>query len=311
MVRGGSRPSCNIRPALHGGVTRHSRFSEFLSCENVGVGGGLKNARTTSLTTFVFPSSSASSFSESLQAASPQVLAALAQAAAALGGQDAALAGIAAPDISMACIPFIAPGWTNDDDTRAQASDPDGLSVRARNLQRGLAATCFIQAGIATLEFALNDGISGLIGCAIATMGLQASSPSGYRFLPSYIVLAFCNGTMQVLVSSELAAHAHILASNPHGAAKLAACVALASPSIMFVGIAVAWHLHCELRALALQALPAGMRSGLAMPPPVDGVVGGPPVAGSIGQGAAVAQAGGPFRPFIGQPHRLEKTEAM
>jgi len=153
------------------------------------------------------------------------------------------------------------------------------------------------------LEFALNDGISGLIGCAIATLGIQAASPTGYRFLPSYIVLAFCNGTMQVLVSSELAAHAHLMAHSAAGV-KLASVVALASPALMFVGLAVAWHLHCELRALALQALPPSMRSGLAMPPPVDGVAGAP-ADGAIGQGAAVAQAGGPFRPFAGQSYRI------
>lgn len=208
----------------------------------------------------------------------------------------------------MACIPFLAPGWGSEEDGRPNGSDPDGLSVRARNLQRGLAATCFAQASMATLQFALHDGISGLIGCAIATMGLQASSPTGYRFLPSYIVLAFCNGTMQVLVGGELAAHAHMLINSAGTGIKLASVVALASPAIMFVGMTVAWHLHCELRALALQVLPAGLRSGLAVPPPVDGVVAAP-VDGAIGQGAA-SQVGGPFRAFAGQSHRLQTEVA-
>jgi len=259
------------------------------------------------LASFVFPGASASTSKKSavrigtFKEASPQMLAALASAASSLGGMDA-IAGMPS-DVSMACIPFLAPGWGNEDDRRPNANDPDGLSERARNLQRGLAATCFAQATCATLQFALNDGISGLIGCAIATMGLQASSPSGYRFLPSYIVLAFSNGAMQVLIGTEIAAKAQALAHGATGAAKLGACVAFASPALMFLGLAMAWHLHVELRAIALQALPPSMRNNLVFPPPVDGVA---PAEGVIGQGANVQAAVGPFRPFAGQSHRLE-----
>lgn len=306
MVRGGPlrHPRRKgIQPALHGGVSRRSRFSEFLSCDIVCVG-GLKDASV--LTSFVFPS--ADGAKGSLQDASPQMLAALAQCAAALGGAAGGHGSLLMPppEVAMACIPFIAPGWGNEQEgpPRADANDPDGLSVRARNLQRALMATSFTQAAVATLEFVLNDGISGLIGCCIATLGIQASSPSGYRFLPSYIVLAFCNGTMQVLVSSELAAHAKLLTKAGAVGVKVASVVAIASPAILFGGMAIAWHLHCELRALALQALPSGMRSGLAMPPPIDGVVGAS-ADGAIGQGGG-QQHTGPFRPFAGQSHRLE-----
>lgn len=305
MARGGCRQPRHMRPTICGGVTRHSRFSEFLSCDAGIAGRGVRN--TFDLEAFVWPSAASSSTTGILKAASPQMLASIASAAAALGGAaGGGLQGLPS-EVTVACIPFLAPGWGREDDARGDARDSDGLSDRARNLQRGLAATCFAQASCATIQFALNDGISGLIGCAIATLGIQASSPSGYRFLPSYIVLAFCNGTMQVLIGTEIATHAAALSHSATVGAKLASCVALASPALMFVGLALAWHLHCELRALALQALPQSMRNGLAMPPPVDGVVGAP-AEGAIGQGSAVSPSA-PFRPFVGQSHRLMEVK--
>jgi len=304
MVRGrgaaGGPRSSRICPALHGGVTRRSRFSGFLSCESIGVGAG-HNDRSI-LTSFVFPSATRGS----LEAASPQMLSALASAAAALSGAHGGdLVGLSAPDVSMACIPFLAPGWASDD--ADSPGESDGLTERARTYQRGLSATCFAQASIATLQFALNDSMSGLIGCGIAALGMQASSPSGYRFLPSYMVLAFCNGTMQVLVSSELAASHQLLANTSSIGLKLASVVGLASPAIMFIGIAVAWHLQCELRAIALQSLPPNMRSvgGLPGQPTAPGAA-APAPAGAIGQGGIGGQPGDrQFHAFQGQPQRL------
>lgn len=301
MVRSGPRPCRHIRPALHGGVTRRSRFNNFLSCERAADAGGLKDVSV--LTSFVWPSGRQPASGGVLEGASPQMLAALASTAAALGGSGASVGGIP-PEVSMACIPFIAPGFFVDGDN-SRNGESDGLTVRARTLQRGLAGTCIAQAVVATLQFALNDGISGLIGCAIGTMGMQAATPSGYRFLPSYIVLAFCNGSMQVLVGSELAASHHLLANASMAGMKFASIVSVVSPTMMFLGMAVAWHLHCELRAIALQALPPSMRGNLiGQPPPVDGLVTGTGE-GPIGQGGAATEASGPFRAFAGQSHRL------
>jgi len=298
MVRQGPRPR-RIRPAFHGGVTRRSRFSDFLSCDIVVDGGGLQDI--SALASFVWPSGRQAE-SDSMLKASPQMLNVLADTlslstAAALGG---ASAGAISPEVSMACIPFLAPGWGNDGENAG--SESDGLTLRARTLQRCLAGTCIGQALVATLQFALNDGISGLIGCCIGTLGMQAATPSGYRFLPSYIVLAFCNGSMQVMVRSEMAASHHLFATASAAGLKFASIVSVVSPAMMFLGMVMAWHLHCELRAIALQALPPSMRNNLmGVAPPVDGVVSSP-ADGPSGQGA---DASGPFRAFAGQSHRL------
>lgn len=254
------------------------------------------------LASFVWPSatpstpSAASTAGDPLKAASPQTLAALATAAAALGGvaggdPSLALAG-AGPGVSMACIPFLAPGWDIEDDPEGTRSE-DGLSTRARFFQRALAGTCFAQASIATLEFAMHDGISGLIGCAVAAMGMKAASPGGYRFLPTYVVLAFCNGTMQVLLSAE--SHSMLIAPAAKMGVKLAALLSISHPVLMFVGVAVAWNFHCELRNL-VQAPPGLLATLLPGQAEADGA--------GVAAGGSMEQGGG-FRPFAGQPQRL------
>lgn len=310
MVKGGPR-SNRITPELHGGVApirlgrsrrgmdRHLRFIEFLSCSSNG------SADSQALSSFVFGDDQADSKSDEASGAMPALLTAAATAAALGGGSECThLLGQMPPELGLACMPMFSPGWSNSE---AGAAEADGLSTRARYLQRALAGTCFAQASIATLEFALNDAVSGLIGCGIATLGMQAASPQGYRFLPSYIVLAFCNGTMQVLVGAELAAaHGWLLSQGVPMSLKLATVVAFASPMLMFAGLAIAWHLHCELRTLALQALPAGLVT--TGPLPTDGVQQAP-VPGQA-QGTAVGLPPGSFRPFSGQPHRLENQQA-
>jgi len=308
----------SIRPALHGGVTRRSRFSNFLSCDR-----GLQREGHGDclLKAFVFPSDRQETKEDDgvlqtwqkniVEGASPQMLAALASTAAALGGPDAAMVSGMPPEVAVACIPFLAPAWGAEGASQdgSRQSDLDGLTDRARQLHKLLAGTCIGQAVMATLQFAYGDAISGLIGCAIGTLGMHASSPVGYRMLPTYIVLAFCNGTMQFLVGSELAASHHILANATIAGMKFTSIIAIASPAVMFAGMAVAWHLHCELRSIALQALPPSMRGNLIGAPPVDGMASAAP-GGPIGQGSMPVDMSGPFRAFQGQSHRLHEVKA-
>lgn len=214
----------------------------------------------------------------------------------------------------MACLPILVPGWSSS--SAGTPEEGSGLSLRAQALQRGLTGTCFVQASIATLQFAMSDAIGGLIGCTIAMLGLQAASPQGVRLLPSYIVLAFCNGTMQVLLGIELASAQGLLFTKVVPVS-LKLAVALGSPVVMFLGLSVAWHLHCELRALAMQALPQRFLSAqlgaAAGDAPGTGGVGQPPA--REGGGAQLADAVPPllrpsgFRPFGGAPHRLLEVQ--
>merc|ERR1712039_922599 len=99
------------------------------------------------------------------------------------------------------------------------------------------------------------------MGCGLAALGIQASSPSGFKFLPSYMVLAFCNGTMKVLLSLEMYNYGHVLraAMGPLGVVKIAGIVVLTSPFMIFGGLLLAWELHKELRGLAIQGALANL----------------------------------------------------
>lgn len=303
--------TCRIRPALHGGAVpipqrsrrgleRHRCFVEFLSCSSNG------STDMQALSTFVFGEEDEADSTKNEGATSAFVTAAATAAALGGGSECAHLLGQVPPELGLACMPMVGLGFSSE----AGAAEADGLSTRARYLQRTLTGFCFAQASIATLEFALSDAVSGLIGCGIATLGLQASTPAGYRFLPSYIVLAFCNGTMQVLLGTELAAANGWMLSQATVpfSLKLATATAIASPMMMFAGLAVAWHLHCELRTLALQALPRGLVPGQ---PTSDGL----PQSPAPGQASGLpippgSLPSGNFQPFSGQPHRLEHQQA-
>eukprot|EP00971_Amphidinium_carterae_P091825 1817685-Amphidinium_carterae.2 len=87
------------------------------------------------------------------------------------------------------------------------------------------------------MEFALQDSISGIIGCVLAGFGLQAATPASHRLLPSFIVLSFANGTMQSLLAAESFATLQRLHLAKLTSVKLAAATALASPALIFAGI--------------------------------------------------------------------------
>merc|ERR1711988_1087035 len=85
---------------------------------------------------------------------------------------------------------------------RRQQDETD-VPTRVAKLQKSLFSTSLAQGMLATLDFALNDPVTGLISCAIATMGTQAAAVNGHKYLKSYMVLTFCNGSMQVLLGLE------------------------------------------------------------------------------------------------------------
>jgi len=154
-----------------------------------------------------------------------------------------------------------------------------------------LSGTCLAQASIATMEFALQDSISGIIGCVLAGFGLQAATPASHRLLPSFIVLSFANGTMQSLLAAESFATLQRLHLAKLTSVKLAAATALASPALIFAGLLVAWQLHSELRA--------------------HGNIGSLPRSREVeGDGLVSASSPASFEPFSGERHRLESQQS-
>lgn len=207
------------------------------------------------------------------------------------------------PAVAVACIPWLPQFWFQDMLDQSQPTQGGAIqeataaSSRARNLSNVLCWTSLGQAVCGMFEFVLDDPLSGLIAGGIATLGLQSATPAGYRFLPTYIVLAFCNGTMQSLMGAELMlSHGHLgTLSAVHGGlmGKAAMYAFIASPVLMFTGLAVAWQLYAEQqRALRQISAPARQQERL-------------PVIEEDPREELAARQMAPFAPFVGTSFRL------
>merc|ERR1719493_473756 len=106
--------------------------------------------------------------------------------------------------------------------------------------------------------------------------------------LPSYVVLTFCNGTMQALLGLETVVGEGVSLSGSLGA-KFAGALNVASPTLMYLGMYLAWQLYAELRNL-----PPTQSEDFTSARGTDNAT-NPQVPG----GSQV------FRPFSGRAHRL------
>eukprot|EP00435_Cladocopium_sp_Y103_P019396 s4615_g4.t1 len=154
----------------------------------------------------------------------------------------------------MACIPFL-PSWSQgsfSQDALSQAPGP--VSQRLRLLSHLVNGAALAQLTTAMLQFALNDPLSGLIGGGIAAIGWQTAHPAGFRLLPTYVVLSFCHGIMQVLLNLQLLASGVPLKAMTAVQAgfmgKVAVGTLLASPLVMFLGMGTGYWLHKESQEL-------------------------------------------------------------
>lgn len=326
----GAAPKCRPRGARTTRAERRLQGVEFFSAK---IHGGTRTLTArASVTSFEFvwleegasltsidpraSGASSSSSSSTTSPSTPSPWVAVATATAINSGAAASLSANLPDGVEIACFPLIGPLLPGYEPPETDS----GPASRAQALQQSLTSSCIAQAVFATLDFALNDPITGLIGCGIATLGLQASTSSGFRFLPSYIVLTFCNGTMQILLGAEYFAgvgtHQLMRTFALPLSQKLVQLISFASPTLMFLGLALAWNLHCELRSLALQGIqsipaPAG---GITAVPNEGNAMGAPPGAGgaqaaALAQGAGAGQAAGRFRPFTGEARRLQAKD--
>eukprot|EP00440_Ansanella_granifera_P061891 gb/GFBE01067100.1/.p1 GENE.gb/GFBE01067100.1/~~gb/GFBE01067100.1/.p1 ORF type:complete len:327 (+),score=44.30 gb/GFBE01067100.1/:1-981(+) len=183
------------------------------------------------------------------------------------------LATVATPaagmTVTVACMPWLPPflyQWWTQEESEAEPQSPGNTlqraaeaSSRARGLSWALTMTGVTQAACGMVQFVLDDPLTGVIGMAISTLGLQSAQPAGYRYLPTYIVLAFCNGTMQALMMTETLASGGLGAVHYMGMLGKAAAVSwVMSPVLCFTGLAIGWNLYGELcRELARHAPPA------------------------------------------------------
>lgn len=228
-----------------------------------------------------------------------------------------------APGVTMACIPLFFPtrwfGTLQNEQGDAGASpevnaEDRELQLSARRCEHSqtvLFATCAAQALAAACSFVTHDSLSGFIGLGISFLGVQAATLSGQRFLPSYVVLSFCNGTMQILLAAELTSHASLrLAASRSLLMKAASVACLATPALMFAGMFFGWQLFKELRILrALAGVPQNeVISSLDFGGSNEDVATAsvPSGAAASSQRQASSQSSS-FRPFAGNHYRLSE----
>lgn len=172
----------------------------------------------------------------------------------------------------MACIPFL-PSWSQGSFSQDALSQPGPVSQRLRLLSHLVNGAALAQLTTAMLQFALNDPLSGLIGGGIAAIGWQTAHPAGFRLLPTYVVLSFCHGIMQVLLNLQLLASGVPLKAMTAVQAgfmgKVAVGTLLASPLVMFLGMGTGYWLHKESQELLRSLEPAPSPPSPAMAPAV------------------------------------------
>jgi len=174
-------------------------------------------------------------------------------------GTMMALQAGAGSSAMMACIPFL-PSWSQESVSQDALSQAPPISQRLRLLSHLVNGAALAQLTTAMLQFALNDPLSGLIGGGIAAIGWQTAHPAGFRLLPTYVVLSFCHGIMQVLLNLQLlASGVPLKAMTPVQAGfmgKVAVGTLLASPLVMFLGMGTGYWLHKESQQLLRSVAP-------------------------------------------------------
>lgn len=174
-------------------------------------------------------------------------------------GTMMALQAGAGSSAMMACIPFL-PSWSQESVSQDALSQAPPISQRLRLLSHLVNGAALAQLTTAMLQFALNDPLSGLIGGGIAAIGWQTAHPAGFRLLPTYVVLSFCHGIMQVLLNLQLLASGVPLKAMTAVQAgfmgKVAVGTLLASPLVMFLGMGTGYWLHKESQQLLRSVAP-------------------------------------------------------
>merc|ERR1712232_145317 len=109
------------------------------------------------------------------------------------------------------------------------------------------------QGSLAMLQLMLGDLLGGFLGGVMATVGTYACMPSGTRWLPTYTVVTFINGSVGLLALLEKAVFSKFplfALSNPlvinmvHG-------IVAAGPVLSFAGVYYAYQYLKELRSMA------------------------------------------------------------
>lgn len=197
-------------------------------------------------------------------------------------------------EVAMACVPLMSWALGLGGEPNPEAEDEAHEELQTIQILRcGLAGASIVQTLIAATDFTVGDPISGIMNCGISMLGMHSAIHLGSRYLPSYIVVAFCSGTVQLLLDVENMQLAKFTWATDYVLSNVANLIHLASPVVLFLGVAIGFRLYVELRHLPFdERLEEAAQATLV-----------PLMPRARNEAVGTAQAG--FRAFSGPCYRL------
>lgn len=153
-----------------------------------------------------------------------------------------------------------------------------------------LITVAFLQGALSLSRALLGDIWGGGIGIGMASMGFYSCTPSGVRWLPTYTVVTFINGSFHLLQLMEIATYTKgslITLAQP-AIMNFVNLLVISAPVVSLTGVMCSYQFIKELRRLATAGHAADEASTT-----------GP-------AGAVEHRRLGPWQPFGGAGHRIE-----
>lgn len=149
--------------------------------------------------------------------------------------------------VATSCIPIVVPFTAPSENV----IDLWPLTERSIKIQKSLLCLTVSQGSMALFQLLLGDLLGGFLGGVMSVVGTYAATPQGTRWLPTYTVVTFINGSVGALSLLEKVTFSRFplfALSNPF-VVNIVHGILLASPIMSFAGVFYAYQYMKELRS--------------------------------------------------------------
>eukprot|EP00397_Hematodinium_sp_SG-2012_P031415 GEMP01033348.1.p1 GENE.GEMP01033348.1~~GEMP01033348.1.p1 ORF type:complete len:283 (+),score=50.41 GEMP01033348.1:145-993(+) len=202
----------------------------------------------------------------------------------------AAAQGLHTHGVLMSCIPVIVPFSSPSD---SAISRLPYTSERSLKFQKLLISATIAQGSVSLFQFIIGDTAGGFLGLMMAGVGCYSAMPHGIKWLPTYIIMSFINGSIEILGLAErtlFGKYALLSLANPW-AVNVYHGLLLSAPMLTLAGAYVGYQLLKEIRLIA-----SGTATPMLVPELNSDTLPGP----GYPQNTALT-----FTPFAGTAHQL------
>jgi len=207
----------------------------------------------------------------------------------------AAVTGLDSRGVVLSCIPVMVPFTSPGDNT--SISILPYSSERSIRCQKGLISITVTQGCIALFQFIIGDTAGGFLSFLMAGVGLYSALPTGLKWLPTFVIMSFINGSIQFLGLVErtmFGKFALMSFANP-AVVNIYHLFLMSGPILSFASVYVGYQLLKEIRQIA-----AGESAPLEQ---YD------PLASTNLPGLSMPQFPSSFAPFAGLAHKLDSEK--